>query len=333
MNRSRVIPSEARHRGQSAVLNSDHLHAAWRALLLAATMTAATAAVVTAARADDVRWRPGSSNYDWNVDGRLVDVSVLVGGSETPLYHKAGAWDRSYFQAFKGRNYALQLRNNTGERVGVLIAVDGLNVVNGERSSLSNREAMYVLDPFESATIRGWRTSLDEVRRFVFVDEERSYAERTGQANGDMGWIRVLAFREQRPIAWTLPRFNGGPEPYDKDGMARERGDASGEARDEARREVAPAPQAPGKSGVMPYNSQPQTEQSAPGTGWGERRQDRVEQTRFLAAAGATDRITLRYEYSSGLRALGIVPVRERNRDRVWERERGELGFAQPPRW
>ena len=33
--------------------------------------------------------------------------------------------------------------------------------------------------------------------------------------------------------------------------------------------------------------------------------------------------------YASGLRALGIIP----RRARVWERERGELGFAQPPRW
>jgi len=37
-----------------------------------------------------------------------------------------------------------------------------------------------------------------------------------------------------------------------------------------------------------------------------------------------------RYEYASGLRALGIRPVRYR--DRLWEREHGDLGFALPPR-
>ncbi len=140
-------------------------------------------------------------------DGRLVDVRVLVDGAATPLYQRAGAWDRHYFQAFRGRNYSLEVRNTTGQRVGVLIAVDGLNVVNGERSRLANGEAMYVLGPYESAVIRGWRTSLDDIRRFVFVDEERSYAERTGQANGDMGWIRVLSFREDRP-AWRWDEWN-----------------------------------------------------------------------------------------------------------------------------
>ncbi len=83
-------------------------------------------------------------------DGNLVEVRVLVDGSSTPLYQRAGAWDRHYFQAFRGRNYSVEVRNTTGQRIGVLMAVDGLNVVNGERSQLSNREAMYVLDPYET---------------------------------------------------------------------------------------------------------------------------------------------------------------------------------------
>ena len=70
---------------------------------------------------------------------------------------------------------------------------------------------------------------------------------------------------------------------------------------------------------------------SNPGTGWGQQQWDRVNRTHFLAEATPVDRITLRYEYANGLRALGI---RIRNvRDRAFERDNGELGFAQPPRW
>jgi hypothetical protein len=288
---------------------------------------------------------PASADY-WNrtnstsqVDGRLVDVSVMVDGSTAPLYHRAGNWDRNYFQAFRGRNYALAVTNNTGQRIGVLIAVDGLNVVNGERSNLSRGEAMYVLDPWEHAVIRGWRTSLSDVRRFVFVDEERSYAERTGQANGDMGWIRVLAFREDRP-AWRmpeLPRVRRENEPRgarpEVDDLApptaqREKAGAS---------EQAPAPTLGGelrndkRAETLQRDEvrAPMAQESAPGTGWGERRYDPVNEVEFVAERNAVDRINLRYEYESGLRALGIVP----KRDRVWERERGELGFAKPPKW
>src|SRR6266850_4804599 len=189
--------------------------------LLLATLTAVAALGLFA--------KPSSAwqrdDFDFTADGRLVDVQVLVGGRSVPLFTAPGRYDRNYFQAFKGRNYSLVLRNNSDRRIGVLIAVGGLNVISGNRSSMSRNESMYVLDPYEQTTINGWRTSLDEVRKFVFVDEERSYAERTGQANGDMGWIRVLAFREQRTAWDNIRRYrpdergeNRGNDERDKDG-------------------------------------------------------------------------------------------------------------------
>ena len=265
--------------------------------------------------------------YDDTADGRLVDVQVQVDGMGTsPLYLAPGRFDRQYFQAFQGRNYSLVLRNNTGERVGVLLTVDGLNVISGSQSNLSHNEAMYVLDPWESATIRGWRTSLNSVRRFVFVDEERSYAERSGQANGDLGWIRVLSFREQRP--WWEPRAQVRDD--QKDG----RGDLDGGAPEAQRKapmtQDQPAPREGVQSAPSPSRNFADGQDSNPGTGWGEHRYDPVNRTEFAAAADPSDRITLRYEYVDGLRALGIRIGRH---GRLWDRERGQLGFAQAPRW
>src|SRR5262249_35727503 len=137
-----------------------------------------------------------SSRFELTADGRLVDVQVLGGNNATPLYIAPGRWDRRHFPALRGRNYALAATNNSARRIGRVVPLGGVNVATGQRSSLASGEAMYVLDPWERTVIRGWRSSLDDVRKFVFVDEERSYAERTGQANGDLGWIRVLAFNE-----------------------------------------------------------------------------------------------------------------------------------------
>ena len=305
-----------------------------RTILTRVIAALALAATAAPALAQNEAWRaPTSSNVDYVADGRLVDVSVIVDGSETPLYMKPGTWDRRYFQAFQGRNYSLQLHNNTGRRVGVLIAVDGLNVVNGERTSLSGREPMYVLDPYEDAVIRGWRTSMSDVRRFVFVDEQRSYAERTGQANGDMGWIRVLSFNESRPYGWqpwNQPRVRENEtRPYGEGELKDGRGD-------EPRAQSDAAPPSAGRESARDnarrgseQNYGSPAPQSNPGTGWGEQKWDPVQHTEFLAERNATDRITLRYEYASGLRALGIFP----RRARTWDRERGEMGFAQPPRW
>lgn len=285
----------------------------------------------------------------WNTDtwrpGRIVDVQVRVDGVAAPLYVSPQGDDRRYLQAYAGRNYSVVLRNTSGERIAVLLAVDGLNVVSGQRSNLSPSEQMYVLGPYESATIDGWRTSLDDVQRFVFVDEKRSYASRTGQANGDMGWIRVLSFREQR--SWWGQRFRPTREK-----VADGRSDAPRAYNEDRAREGAPAPtaqalpEAPaparGEAGAL---GRLQSEEkstrgleadrlqdagpSFPGTGWGEHQRDHVELVAFTPERTATDRIVLRYEYASGLRALGILP----DRDRLYDRDRGQLGFAKPPRW
>lgn len=261
---------------------------------------------------------------DQTAHGGLVEVQVLVEGRSAPLYSLSGQYERRYFEASRDRHYALRIRNRSGRRVGVLIAVDGLNVVNGERSALSRGEPMYVLDPWERATIRGWRTSLEQVRQFVFVDEERSYASRTDQANGDMGWIRVLAFEEERPIVGFL-----SPE------ERRHRREKGGEdaPRSEQERRMVPgrsAAEAPKSKEALTdrVEGQASPEGAFPGTGWGERRHDPVRRTWFEPARHASDHIVLRYEYASGLHALGIFP----DRDRLHERERGELGFARPPR-
>lgn len=262
-------------------------------------------------------WAAPWDNWNTTADGRLVDVRVLVNGRVAPLYDAPGRDDRSYFQAFQGRNYSLLLRNNTDRRVGLLIAVDGLNVISGERSNLSRNEAMYVLDPYEETTINGWRTSLDEVRRFVFVDEERSYAERTGQANGDLGWIRVLAFQEQLSPWNELRKYREpGGHPFEGPELQQPQGKA-----------------APGVENVAPEarSYANRDDQSNPGTGWGDRKSDQVSRTSFRPQASPVDQIVLRYEYARGLAELGIH-VR-RGGGRTWERDRGELGFARPPQW
>jgi hypothetical protein len=277
---------------------------------------------------------PASAAHpDVTADGRIVDVGIRVEGQRAPLFTRPADWNRWYFQAFQGANYSIVLRNNTGRRIAVLLAVDGLNVVNGDRSRLKSNEPMYVLGPWGTAEVAGWRTSLKNIRKFVFVDEERSYAERTGQANGDMGWIRVLAFEEQRAWNGITPELR-----YDDENRGRRSNEEKSRDSDDvcSRREApeaqnAPAPRTAEPEGLdrraQQFHGSPQ---SVPGTGWGDKDYDPVRQIEFTPARQATDQLAFRYEYASGLRALGLFPPR---RGRVWERDGGELGFARPPKW
>jgi hypothetical protein len=260
--------------------------------------------------------------------GRLVSVSLEVDGRTAPLYPAPDGSGRYYLEAWRGSRYAVRLANRTGERLGVLLTVDGLNAISGERSPAGSRSSgrMYVLYPWDDTVVQGWRTSMEDVRQFTFVDEERSYATRSGKGGGRLGWIEVEIYRERRPVVRPWPYWPYRPDddrPYDGEPSEESRrepkakDDSSGTARDGIA-ERAPAP---------PATAAP----SYPGTGWGPRAEDPVRVVSFDPAAAPAERITLRYEYASALRALGILPRSWWSRDRLRERERGEEGFARPP--
>ena len=252
--------------------------------------------------------------------GGLVSVSLEVDGRTAPLYPAPDGSGRYYLEAWRGLRYAVRLANRTGERLGVLLTVDGLNAISGERSPAGSRSPgrMYVLYPWDDTVVQGWRTSLEDVRQFTFVDEERSYATRSGKGGGRLGWIEVEIYRERRPVARPWPDRPEGGEPSEEGRREpKAKDDSAAAARDgiAERRPVPPATAAP----------------AYPGTGWGPRAEDPVRVVSFDPAPAPAERITLRYEYASALRALGILPRSWWSRDRLRERERGEEGFARPP--
>jgi len=258
----------------------------------------------------------------WDRPGRLIQVDVRLDGRAAPLYPSPDGSGRLYVEARQGADYEVVLRNRSAERVGVVLVVDGLNAISGERAEASSpRNRMYVLDPWGETTVRGWRTSLSEVRRFTFVDEAASYSARSGKANAKMGWIEVGVFRERRIWTWR----NQQPiTPGQRD-------------RDVGKSQDAPPaalpPGAPDAEARTEVPDEATAARSYPGTGWGDSRHDPARVVLFDPMPTPAQVVTLRYEYAPALRALGILPQPWWNRDRLRQRERAEDGFAQPPRW
>jgi hypothetical protein len=94
--------------------------------------------------------------------------------------------------------YSLAIANDTGSAFEIVASVDGLDVIDGRPASFSKRG--YIVDPFSSVVIDGWRTSEDTVAAFRFSSIDDSYAERMGDGR-NVGVIGAAFFREA-PRAW-----------------------------------------------------------------------------------------------------------------------------------
>lgn len=103
---------------------------------------------------------------------------------------------RAYLEAIKNKRYQLRIRNNSDRRVGLVIAVDGRNILNGSKSYLGSNERMYVLDPYETSYYKGWRTAQNQINRFYFTSANDSYADTWGDRSA-MGVIAVAVFNEK----------------------------------------------------------------------------------------------------------------------------------------
>jgi hypothetical protein len=209
---------------------------------------------------------------------------------------------RAYLQAERGRNYGIRIHNDTGGRIGLVIAVDGRNIISGRKSDLRANEPMYVLGAREQATYQGWRTSDTRVQRFFFTEAENSYAEAWGDRSA-MGVIAVAAFRE---VPRALPQRRSG------------------------RQEMAPKPSAPAenRSGKSMESADAA---SAAGTGFGESQDSRSVRVHFKPQQQAFVTQFLKYEWRESLVRLGIIPETPPV-NRFWPEQLGQAqNFAPYP--
>jgi len=225
-------------------------------------------------------------------------------GQSLPLYPKAvdSPKKKVYAEAVKGEEYKIVVSNLLPRRVGLVIAVDGRNIISGKKSWLKNSERMYILGPHETGEYRGWRTSSDRVNRFYFTDAADSYASAFGDKSA-MGVIALAVFPERERHVSPAP-------PAD---ISRER---SGGA----------TPQAP-QAKRAPTDS---ALESA-GTGFGGDDYSPSRLVAFEPESQAIETILIKYEWRSTLCRMGVTPcgIPEPPENRLWEEE----GYAPPPPW
>ncbi|MEO0248097.1 MAG: hypothetical protein ABIN58_00870, partial [candidate division WOR-3 bacterium] len=124
-------------------------------------------------------------------------IEVISNGWTLPIYYARG---QAWVEGRIGERYVIRVHNNSSRRVEAVVSVDGRDVIDGREASLSKRG--YVIDPWSSIDIDGFRLSMDEVAAFRFTDAGNSYAARMGSWWG-IGVIAAAIFPEKAyPRPW-----------------------------------------------------------------------------------------------------------------------------------
>jgi len=246
-------------------------------------------------------WLPGAAVASV---GSAVDVSIVTDNGHTiPFYpHKMTHGVRKvYAEAVKGDHYRIVMRNLLNRRVGVVVAVDGRNIISGQPSWLRNNERMYILEPHAVYEYSGWRTAQDRVNRFYFTDVPDSYAAAFGDTSA-MGVIALAVYPEvqkyKKPA--DLSTVPSGPRPQA-----------------DAREEKA-APSARGEAS-----------QSA-GTGYGREEYSPSRIVSFEPERKAVETVLIKYEWRETLCRMNVISCGTTygsTRNRLWD----SYGFAPPP--
>jgi hypothetical protein len=230
--------------------------------------------------------------------GSDVEVQIRTDSGRTlPLYPVTAGHPvrKAYAEAVKGENYSILVRNKLNRRIGIVVAVDGRNIISGKKSWLRNSERMYILEPYESGEFNGWRTGSDRINRFFFTTAADSYAA-SFRDESAMGVIAVAVYPEVRRCD---PPWYGSSQEI---------------ARNKSARSATPSSRA---------------EEKSAGTGYGREEYSPSRLVAFEPESQPAEKIFLKYEWRSTLCKKGIIRCGRtpEHRNRMWDEE----GFAPPP--
>ncbi len=195
---------------------------------------------------------------------------------------------KNYLDARKGEQYGIIIRNRTSTRIGVVIAVDGRNIISGKQSNLGNNENMYIVNAGETTRLDGWRTSQDQVHRFFFTDAADSYSVKTFADSSAMGVIGLAVYREKetpRPLLEKKRESSGASAPTAKKSLSADRALATEDA----------------------------------GTGFGDAQYSPVITVQFDPERAPVQKTLIKYEWRDTLCRKGILRCNKELGNRLWD--------------
>jgi hypothetical protein len=225
-----------------------------------------------------------------------VKIELLVGGQPLPSYPGSGSITR-YVESPASGTYEISLRNPSPHRVLAVLSVDGLSVMDGQPAS--DQSGGYVLGPYQTTTIKGWRRTDTEVAAFAITPVTGSYSEQMGFGSRNVGVVGLMVFHEKQ-VMRSGPSVKQVMDSMELEGVTR------GWPISSPKPMQATASTAP-RGGLL------SVEPTAIGTGYGAATEMRTSSTTFVREAAARETVTLRYGTRAQLEAWGVKFVTEPN--------------------
>ena len=123
--------------------------------------------------------------------GSSFELAVCVNGRSVKEYvHN----QHTFIEGKKGSEYTVKLKNQSSTRVLAVLSIDGLDVLKGKSAELADNG--YIINPYSSIEIKGYRITDNDVASFIFQNKKDSYAATTGKEN-NVGVIGVRYYGER----------------------------------------------------------------------------------------------------------------------------------------
>ncbi|MBP9669050.1 MAG: hypothetical protein KBE09_02050 [Candidatus Pacebacteria bacterium] len=125
-------------------------------------------------------------------------------------------------------DYKMLVQNQGARRIFACVAIDGRNILNGEKVGRDYNElaawqtpgkpTCYVVDRYSMQDFAGWRTDSATIRRFIFTSVENSAAVKYFDDPSAVGTMVISIFPEVIREVYAQPRSaeaptRGGPSP------------------------------------------------------------------------------------------------------------------------
>jgi len=148
------------------------------------------------------RYQPGLPT--WLQVNPYNFVSIGIRGERGQFLENFTVDGKKYVIGENGHRYSILVRNNTNTRLETVLSVDGLDVLDGKPASVT--KPGYVIAPYATLTVDGFRQNMEAVAAFRFGTMADSYTEQKYGDTTNAGVIGVAIFHElgSQPFSqWT----------------------------------------------------------------------------------------------------------------------------------